>query len=175
MESEAARSLNFAFHFIWKLRIRPRNLSCGVRWWNGWNWRPALHACFCSLTFERRNFGAYPAVVSQMTEEKATGATPEPAPQLLEPLLKDVEEEKATIVPAPEEKHNFSKLLAEDRCKIFFFFFFYSKMFLFFSQRSFFFLFFFCLFSLPPFSTFILTQVTRLSLVDFSHIFNCSP
>ncbi|KAG6500196.1 hypothetical protein ZIOFF_040038 [Zingiber officinale] len=50
-----------------------------------------------------------------MTTEKAAveGATPESAPLLLEPVLKDVEEAKATIVPAPEERPKFSKLLAD--------------------------------------------------------------
>ncbi|KAG6496275.1 hypothetical protein ZIOFF_044134 [Zingiber officinale] len=61
------------------------------------------------------SFGADPSVVSLMTTEKAAveGSTPESAPLLLEPVLKDVEEAKAPIVPAPEERPKFSKLLAD--------------------------------------------------------------
>ncbi|XP_074558941.1 remorin-like [Curcuma longa] len=45
-----------------------------------------------------------------MTEEKAAAVVAGARP---EPVLKDVEEEKATIVPAPEERPKFSMLLAE--------------------------------------------------------------
>lgn len=123
--------------FISELRIYPHNcslllLACAggrleleAKQLNSTVW-------FCLLTFKLLTFFTFAfaltlransTIVSEMAEEKAAAAALEETTSEVAPLVpetvKDVEEEKAAIVPAPEEKPDVSKPLADVLSKIF--------------------------------------------------------